>query len=173
MKKTLAIFAGSKDISDKESEKLKLELVSFFKSIKDKIDKIIYWWWDTGVMWIVYKAALKAWIPIKWYSLEKYREDDEWKEIEMKFYKNAEKRLEGFYQNWDLFLSLPWWMWTIEEILRINTFIKENKELKKIFIPIIFKRFYKLAKGLEKDNMVADEDKTNFVKVKKLKKIRV
>ena len=171
--KTLAIFAWSKDISDNESVELHEQLVSFFWSIKDKVDKLIYWWWDTGVMWIVYSSALEVWIPINWYSLEKYRKNDEWKDIDMEFYKNAEKRLEGFYKNWDLFLALPWWLWTIEEILRINTLIKENNELKKIFIPIFFESFYTLIETLENEDMVSDEDKWNFVKIKKLKKIKI
>jgi len=156
MKKTLVIFAGSKEISDSDKVKLNTELMSFFEWVKNDIKKIIYWWWDIWVMWIVYNAALVSWIEIKWMSLEKYREYDELKDIEMNFYQNNDERIRAFYEKWDIFLALPGGLWTIREILTINELIKRNNDFKKIFVSLFFKSFYNLIDELERENMIAN-----------------
>ncbi len=157
-KSTLVVFAWSQKIQDNSIyESLKKWLRIFLVENKVSIDRILFWWQNEWVMWLVYKTAQDVWITVKWYSLEKYRKYDEWNGIDICFFPDDYSRNQAFKLDWDIFLALPWWEWTIREIgfIADSILIDEGKY---VFISHLFEDYVNLLNSLKNKNMLAPHD---------------
>lgn len=173
-KQTIAFFAWSQKIEDESlKQKVEDEVEAFLIENKDKIKKIIYWWWVEWVMWIVLEACRKVWIEIKWYSIERYREYDEWNWVDITFFQDDDERIRNFAKNWDLFIALPGAFWTVKEIIWVKDHILEWATQKYIFVSSLFTAFYNLVNELTKTWMVYWKDKKTIIPVENLWTIRI
>lgn len=156
--KNLVIFAGSQDIQDKNINiELGKQLKIFFIENKSNIDKILFWWQNHGVMWLVNNTANELWINIKGYSIEKYRKYDEWNWVDIDFFEDDYSRIQAFTKEWDIFLALPGWEWTIREI----GFVVDNiwiNEWKYVFISHLFEDYVNLLNSLKWKDMLSSHD---------------
>ena len=157
-KSTLVVFAWSQEIQDKKIyEELEKWLKTFLEENKSSIDRILFWWQNDWVMWLVYKTAQEIWITIKWYSIEKYRKYDEWNWVDLDFFSDDYSRIQAFTWDGDIFLALPWWEWTIREI----SFVADNiwiDEWKYMFISHLFEDYVNLLDSLKLKKMLAPHD---------------
>lgn len=155
---TLVIFAGSQEILDKKiSTELNVQLQSFLEINQNNITRILFWWQNHGVMWLVNDTANRLWIEIKWYSIEKYRKYDEWNWVDIDFFNDDYSRIQAFTKEWDVFLALPGWEWTIREI----GFVVDNiwiDEWKYVFISHLFEDYVNLLNSLKSKNMLSSHD---------------
>lgn len=173
-KKVIAIFAWSQEISNTHlNESIKEELRKFLIDNKNKIEKIIYWWSTHWVMWIVFQVCQEVGITIEWYSIERYRKYDEWNWVNILFFKDDEERIWKFTENWDMFLALPWWLWTIKEILSAKDYILESKSQKHIYVSSLFTTFYTLLNNLIEQWMIYWKDKDTIINALSLNDIKV
>ena len=171
---TIVIFAGSNNLkNDNDTVALNSELVKFLNSNKNNIDRVLFWGWIDWVMWVVYNAVKSTEVKVKWYSLSKYRESDQWNWIDLKYYSTDDDRMEAFYKKWDIFIALPWAFWTLREILTINELIKRNWDFKNIYVHTFFKSFFRFVKELENDEMIAREDMWNIKRIDRLDEIKL
>lgn len=153
----IVFFTWSKLSKDKVKKEIINYLENFYKENKDKINKVIYWWWKDWNMWIVYDFFKNKYIELEWIVLE--REIDMWFKVHVtKKLKTDNERIEYFYQNSDLFIALSGWLWTIREILEINEKIKEEKNDKKIIVTKNFEDFYIFIKSLKEKSMINETD---------------
>lgn len=159
MWKNIVVFCWSQEINNTE---LKNEVIKqfegFLKANKDKINSILYWWWTTWVMWLVFDTATKVWITIKWYSLEKYRKYDEGNGVDLEFFSDDYSRVSSFERNWDVFLTLPWWEWTIREVWFVADMISGDSD-KKVYISSLFEVYVEMLKKLDSEWMLYPKDK--------------
>lgn len=160
MKKTLAVFAWSNELSEELKKETDIFLVQFLKEYKNKVEKVLFGGGAYWVMWQLKDKCQELWIDIIGYSLERYRKKDSWNwNI---WFDTDNERVRSFYEDWDSFLALPWGLWTIREVLDINTRIKDCKTDKRIYIPKEFQAFFDLVKNLELSWMLAQEDLNNI-----------
>lgn len=163
-KKNLVVFAGSQEIENEEArEELHNQFKIFLETNKDKIAKILFWWQDHGVMWLVNDLANELWIDIKGYSIEKYRKYDEWNGIDVDFFEDDYSRIKEFTKQWDIFIALPGWEWTIREI----GYVADNiwlDEWKYVFISNLFEEYLVMLNSFKRKNMSSPHD----LKIKKI-----
>lgn len=157
----IAVFWGSKSLkNDEKMSKIWQKLEKMLKKLN--INEVIYGWWDSWVMWLILEKSKENLIPIKWIYVELEEVSNK---IEDKIiFKTDDERIKYFFSEADAFLALPWWLWTIREILSINELIKRNKSSKQIYVLSEFDAYSDLMKKLSKEDMIADLDK-NITKI--------
>ncbi len=168
----IVVFAGSQNIQDEKiARELERQFTKFLEENKGNISRILFWWQKDWVMWLVNNAANKIWIDIKWYSIEKYRKYDEWNWIDIDFFKDDYSRIQAFTEQWDIFIALPGWEWTIREI----GFVVDNisiDEWKYVFISHLFEDYVNLLSSLKWKNMLSPHDE-EMKKVVDISTIRI
>ena len=157
-KKNVVVFAGSQEIENKEErEELHNQFKTFLKTNKDNIAKILFWWQNHGVMWLVNELANELGIDIKWYSIEKYRKYDEWNGIDVDFFEDDYVRSKKFTEDGDIFIALPGSEWTMREI----GYVADNiwlDEWKYVFISNLFEEYVYVLNSFKWKNMLSPHD---------------
>lgn len=167
-------FAWSQEIIDESlKENLKRQLLEFMNLNKAHINQILYGAGTYGVMWLVLNASREIEISIKWYSIERYREYDEGNGVDIDFFPDDDTRIQKFSEIGDIFIGLPWWKWTIKEILSVSDKILEMREDKKIFIPSIFTALFNLFTDLGTAQMLHKKDLETIQLVHTLQDIKL
>lgn len=161
MTMTLAVFAGSKDLPEARRDDTERFIEGFFTDARDQIERVVYGGGTSGVMGQVRRACERLAIPIVGYSLERYRRaGDATKNIE--YFASTPDRLTAFARAGG-FLALPGGMGTIGEICAMNDAIKAAKDARRILVPRCFMALSHILESLVTDDMLADEDRGNFV----------
>lgn len=160
--KSIVFFWGSK-LEEQSIREINIFLDELLQGIKSNIESVIYWWWTYWVMWIIKEKVELNGIELQSFSMEKYKKetDPKW----TKYFSDENERIKEFFEKWTHFIWLPWWIWTITEILIIWNLIRASNDSKQIFIPEFFRAFYKLIETLEKSWMLADIDTNIFNRI--------
>ncbi len=157
-KQNLVILCWSQ-ANESISEKIADELYDFLKNNREKIKTILFWGGYYWIMKIVVDVSREVWIKIKWYSTEEYRKYDEWNWVDVEFLKDNDTRVKKFIDEWDLFISLPWAIWTINEITWLIIKLSESWTNKKILTSILFDELFYILNSFEKKWIIAPNHK--------------
>ncbi len=160
--KSIVFFWWSK-LEEQSTKEINIFLDELLHGVKSNIESVIYWWWTYWVMWIIKEKVEFNGIELKSLSMEKYKKetDPKW----TIYFSDENERIKEFFKQWTHFIWLPWWIWTITEILIIWNFIRASNDSKQIFIPEFFRAFYQLIETLEKSWMLADIDTNIFNRI--------
>ncbi len=171
-KKNIVIFAGSQNINDSEiNEQIASQLEAFLEANKIAINKVLFWGGSYGVMKIVLDTCKKLWIVIEWYSLERYKKENN-PVPTVYFWKNSE-RLEWFWRVWDIFLTLPWSIWTAGETFAISEVLLDLWKEAPIYISLLYKSLFVFIETQISEGAMHPDYVKKFKPVEDLGTIRV
>lgn len=171
-KKNIVIFAGSQSITDTQREALVTEqLEAFLMANKESINCVLFWGWNYWVMKIVFDLCNKVWITIQWYSLNRYRKENN--PVPTTYFEKNSQRIEAFWEHGDVFLTLPWSNGTALETFMILEVLLDLGKVAPVYISLLYKSLFDFIDAQIKEGSMHPDYIQRFKTVEDISVIRV